>query len=99
MEDDSTFLAQEPVAATISEEVRKSGLLSKIVRLSQSDKIALIDYLKHDIDVASPFQTDSNGQIKLSKEMREDVHRAQNDFEIGKCLTEESFKQRFAKWL
>ncbi len=99
MEDENTFLANEPAAAAISEEVRKSGLLNKVVRLSQSDKIALIDYLQRDIDQTVPFQTNGNGQITLSQEMKHDIRIAQSDLENGRCLTEDSFKQRFAKWL
>jgi hypothetical protein len=45
------------------------------------------------------FKTDEFGRIKLTKEMREAVVKAERDFEDGKCLTEADFKERFAKWL
>ena len=37
--------------------------------------------------------------IILSKEMREAVFQAERDLEVGKCLSEAAFKERFAKWL
>lgn len=45
------------------------------------------------------FKTDEFGRIALTKEMREAVAQAERDLEAGKCLSESSFKERFAKWL
>ena len=38
-------------------------------------------------------------RIILSKDMKESVARAINDYEKGKCFSEADFKERFAKWL
>ena len=99
MEDKDVMIAAEPLAATLSESVSRSGLLGQVMKLSRPDKIALIAYLKSDIDKDEPFKMDEFGRIVLNKEMREAVRRAEHDFEEGKCLSEDAFQKRFAKWL
>ena len=44
------------------------------------------------------FITDNCDRIVLTQEMRDAAHKAEQDYEDGKCLSEELFKQRFAKW-
>ena len=39
------------------------------------------------------------GRIMLTKEMKEAASQAERDFEEGKCLNDEAFQNRFAKWL
>lgn len=39
------------------------------------------------------------GRIVLTKEMRDAVQQAEHDFEEGRCIGEEEFQKRFAKWL
>ncbi len=39
------------------------------------------------------------GRIVLTKEMRDAVQQAEHDFEEGRCIGEEAFQKRFAKWL
>ena len=92
-------IATEPSAVSFSESVRRSGLLGQVMSLSPTDKVALIEYLKRDIDSDSPFKTDDLGRIILTKDMRDAVGLANRDLEEGRCLTEESFRERFAKWL
>ena len=92
-------LAKEPSIASFSESVRNSGLLGQVMSLSPTDKVALIEYLKKDIDSDGPFKTDDLGRIILTKDMKEAVGQAERDLEEGRCLTEESFRERFAKWL
>ena len=99
MEDNDVMMASEPAAVVLSESVRKTGLLSQVMKLSPSDKKALIAYLQKDIATEETFKTDSSGRIMLSSKMRDDVVQAQNDLEAGRCYSEESFQQRFAKWL
>lgn len=99
MENENVTMASEPAVAMMSESITKTGLLSQVMKLSQSDKKALIAYLQKDVATEETFRTDSSGRIILTSKMREDVVRAQNDLEAGRCYTEESFKQRFAKWL
>lgn len=97
--ENDVMIAAEPAAALLSEDVRKSGLLGQVMKLSQPDKVALMAYLSKDMHTEETFRTDEFGRIKLTKEMREAVVKAERDFEDGKCLTEADFKERFAKWL
>lgn len=98
MEED-TNIVSEPAMTLLSEEVRKSGLLAQVMKLSQPDKVALVKYLNKSIDWDSVSQTDDLGRVKLSSQMRETIVRAERDFEEGKCFSEDDFKVRFAKWL
>ena len=99
MEDNDIMIAAEPAAALLSESVRKSGLLSQVMKLSQPDKVALIAYLSKDVAKEESFKADEFGRIKLTQEMRDAVVKAERDFEDGKCFSEADFKERFAKWL
>ena len=99
MEDNDIMIAAEPAAALLSENVRKSGLLSQVMKLSQPDKVALIAYLSKDVAKEESFKTDEFGRIKLTQEMRDAAVKAERDYENGKCLSEADFKERFAKWL
>ena len=99
MEEDNIMIAAEPAAALLSEEVRRSGILSQVMKLSQPDKVALIAYLRKDMETEEPFKTDELGRIKLTHVMRDAVMKAESDYENGKCLSEADFKERFAKWL
>lgn len=99
MEEKDILTVSEPAAALLSEEVRKSGLLSQVMKLSQPDKVALIAYLSKDLEPGEPFKTDGLGRIMLTQDMKDAVLKAERDFEEGKCLTESDFKKRFAKWL
>ena len=87
MEDNNMSKVEEPAAAILSEEVRKSGLLSQVLSLSQSDKVALVKYLRQDTGTEDPFKTDEFGRITLSKEMRQAVVQAEREYEDGKCLS------------
>ena len=98
MKDNDVMIAAEP-AALLSEEVRRSGILSQVMKLSQPDKVALIAYLSKDMETEVPFKTDELGRIKLTQDMRDAVVKADRDFEDGKCFSEADFKERFTKWL
>ena len=99
MEDNDIVMAAEPVAATLSESVSRSGLLGQVMGLSRPDKLALVDYLMKDIEIDEPFKTDELGRIILTKEMRDAVSQTERDFQEGRCLGEEAFQKKFAKWL
>ena len=99
MKKKDTINAAEPAAALLSEDVRKSGLLAQVMKLSQPDKVALVKYLNKDMEMETPFDSDEFGRIKLSSEMKAAALRAERDFEAGKCFSEADFKERFAKWL
>ena len=45
------------------------------------------------------FWGDEFERIALTPQMRESALQANRDYEDGKCLSEEQFNQRFAKWL
>lgn len=45
------------------------------------------------------FYADDAGRIILSEEMRNAVDKAELSLMAGECLTEDGFKERFAKWL
>ena len=45
------------------------------------------------------IQTDEQGCLILTKNMREAVQKAEQSLATGTCLTEEMFQARFAKWL
>lgn len=99
MDDNDTMIAEEPMAATLSESVSRSGLLGQVMNLSRPDKMALIAYLKKDVENEPPFKTDESGRIVLTKEMRKSVFQAEHAYEDGRCMNEEAFQNRFAKWL
>ena len=99
MEDKDIMTASEPAASLLSEDVRRSGLLSQVMNLSQPDKVALIRYLRQETETEVPFKSDEFGRIMLTKDMRESVAKAERDYEEGNCLSEADFKERFAKWL
>lgn len=99
MEEDNIQKVSEPAATMLSEEVRRSGLLSQVMKLSQPDKVALIKYLNNNNDREPLFQPDEFGKIKLTSKMRAAVAKAERDLEEGRCFSEADFKNRFAKWL
>lgn len=89
----------ESISPTFSDSVVKSGLLDQVMKLSRTDKAALIEYLEQDVNDARPFNVDSLGRIMLTKEMKSAVAAAESSLESGKCLSEDEFKQRFSRWL
>lgn len=97
--EDEPMIAAEPAAVALSDSVSRTGLLGQVMKLSRADKVALIKYLKLDIGLNDPFKTDEYGRIELTPQMREAAAIAERDYEEGKCLSENDFKQRFAKWL
>ena len=99
MKKKDTINAAEPAAALLSEDVRKSGLLAQVMKLSQPDKAALVEYLNKDMERETPFDSDELGRIKLTSDMKAAASRAERDYEAGKCFSEADFKERFAKWL
>ena len=48
---------------------------------------------------AENVSSDETNVFQLSPQMEKSIVQAENDYEQGKCITEDSFKQRFAKWL
>lgn len=50
------------------------------------------------IDREEPINTDGYGRIMLTDAMRKSLANAQESLVQGRCLTEEMFQTRFAKW-
>ena len=49
--------------------------------------------------VKEDIKTDERGRIILTKRMMNCLHKAQQSLEEGRCLNQEMFRKRFAKWL
>ncbi len=49
--------------------------------------------------VEEDIKTDERGRIILTEEMKNSLHKAQQSLEEGRCLNQEMFRKRFAKWL
>jgi len=97
--EEENMIVSEPISVTFSEGVNSSGLLGQVMSLSNRDKKALIAYLEKEMNEEGLFQNDEFGRIILTPKMLDAIHKAERSYEDGSCLTEESFKSRFAKWL
>ena len=49
--------------------------------------------------VKEDIKTDERGRIILTERMMNSLHKAQQSLEEGRCLNQEMFRERFAKWL
>lgn len=49
--------------------------------------------------VQEEIKTDERGRIILTEEMKNSLNKAQQSWEEGRCLNQEMFRERFAKWL
>ena len=49
--------------------------------------------------VKEDIKTDERGRIILTERMMNSLHKAQQSLEEGRCLNQEKFRKRFAKWL
>ncbi|MBQ9361797.1 MAG: hypothetical protein IJT97_00065 [Bacteroidaceae bacterium] len=99
-----TCMTAEPAAALtygMSPALCSSGILSQIGRLDNRDKQYIVDYLRQELCDADeePFCSDEQGRIVLTSAMTKAADEAQRAYSEGRCLTEDAFKQRFAKWL
>ncbi|SNU03291.1 hypothetical protein SAMN06298211_101477 [Prevotellaceae bacterium MN60] len=48
---------------------------------------------------SEPAAASLSKSVVLTKEMQKATHQAERDLESGKCLNEDAFQKRFAKWL
>lgn len=48
---------------------------------------------------SEPAAASLSKSVVLTKEMQKAAHQAERDLESGKCLNEDAFQKRFAKWL
>lgn len=49
--------------------------------------------------VQEEIKTDERGRIILTERMKNSLNKAQQSLEEGRCLNQEMFRERFAKWL
>lgn len=49
--------------------------------------------------VQDEIKTDERGRIILTERMKNSLNKAQQSLEEGRCLNQEMFRKRFAKWL
>ena len=49
--------------------------------------------------VQEEIKTDERDRIILTERMRNSLNKAQQSLEEGRCLNQEMFRKRFAKWL
>lgn len=49
--------------------------------------------------VPEDIKTDERGRIILTERMKNSLYKAQQSLEEGRCLNQEMFRKRFAKWL
>lgn len=49
--------------------------------------------------VQEEIKTDERGRIILTERMKNSLYKAQQSLEEGRCLNQEMFRKRFAKWL
>ncbi len=47
----------------------------------------------------NPFPIDSSGRILLTEKMKDDLYKAEQDYENGRCISEAQFERLFEKWL
>ena len=66
----------------------------RVAKLTQR----LTEYAQRLIAEDSLLQDDTD-EIVLSQEMVSAVKQAEQDYREGKCVTNDAFNQRFAKWL
>ena len=48
---------------------------------------------------SEPAAASLSKSVVLTKEMQKAAQQAERDLESGKCLNEDAFQKRFAKWL
>ena len=48
---------------------------------------------------SEPAAASLSKSVVLTKEMQKAAHQAERDLESGKCLNEDAFQKRSAKWL
>ena len=72
-------------------------ILEKVVSLQRKHKGDMED--KDKTMASEPAAASLSKSVVLTKEMQKAAHQAERDLESGKCLNEDAFQKRFAKWL
>lgn len=81
------------------ESLRSLGRQSSCATREQALKqVEMLD-AAHSSIVQEEIKTDERGRIILTEHMKNSLYKAQQSLEEGRCLNQEMFRERFAKWL
>ena len=81
------------------ESLRSLGRPSSCATREQAIKQVEMLEAAHSDLVQEEIKTDERGRIILTERMKNSLHKAQQSLEEGRCLNQEMFRKRFAKWL
>ena len=70
-------------------------------RATRKQAIKQVEMLEtsHSGLVQEEIKTDERGRIILTERMKNSLNKAQQSLEEGRCLNQDMFRKRFAKWL
>ena len=81
------------------ESLRSLGRPSSCATREQAIKQVEMLEAAHSGLVQEDIKTDERGRIILTERMKNSLYKAQQSLEEGRCLNQEMFRKRFAKWL
>lgn len=81
------------------ESLRSLGRPSSCATREQAIKQVEMLEAAHSDHVQEEIKTDERGRIILTERMKNSLNKAQQSLEEGRCLNQEMFRKRFAKWL
>ena len=81
------------------ESLRSLGRPSSCATREQAIKQVEMLEAAHSGLVQEDIKTDERGRIILTERMKNSLNKAQKSLEEGRCLNQEMFRKRFAKWL
>lgn len=81
------------------ESLRALGHPSSCATREQAIKQVEMLEAAHSGLVQEDIKTDERGRIILTERMKNSLLKAHQSFEEGRCLNQEMFRKRFAKWL
>lgn len=81
------------------ESLRSLGRPSSCATREQAIKQVEMLEAAHSGLVQEEVKIDERGRIILTERMKNSLHKAHQSFEEGRCLNQEMFRKRFAKWL
>ena len=99
--DEKDFLNRITQSMNESQEqsLRSLGRPSSCATREQAIKQVEMLEAAHSSLVHEEIKTDERGRIILTERMKNSLYKAQQSFEEGRCLNQEMFRKRFAKWL
>lgn len=99
--DERDFLKRLSQSMKESQEqsLRSLGRPSSCATREQAIKQVEMLEAAHSGLVQEDIKTDERGRIILTERMKNSLLKAQQSLEEGRCLNQEMFRERFAKWL